>query len=411
MPLAGTAPPDRIRTETTVPPGAGPGLAAADRATRNASLTLALAQPGDTLLYLLLPLYPDAFGVSLPEAGLLLAANRLVRIAGYGWVARTYQRRGPRVSCVAAAIGAAGAALGYALLPADVWWLLPARLMWGLSFAAMNIAVQALPTAESQGMARRSGRSRAIVAVGPMLGLLAGAVLSGVVGPRPVFIALAAVALVAVPFALRLPAGKGQPVRGSRRFAVPSRLDVWSFVQGMALDGLFVLGLGLLAREALPDHAAIAAGLALALRYLAEILLGPPGGALAERFGATPLLVALSCASAAGLAAIGFGALWSGAFAIVVLRGLIQPLPAPIAAAANPGPQRVMALARLATWRDLGAGFGPLVAGLLLPLLPSAVLYSATALLLALAALALRQTARPDSPQPRTIGTSGRKLS
>src|SRR5947208_14782663 len=57
----------------------------ADRNSRHASLTLAFAQPGDTLLYLLLPLDHAAFGVSLAEAGLLLAANRLVRIAGYGW--------------------------------------------------------------------------------------------------------------------------------------------------------------------------------------------------------------------------------------------------------------------------------------------------------------------------------------
>jgi hypothetical protein len=66
---------------------------AADRHSRNASLTLAFAQPGDTLLYLLLPLHHATFGVSLAEAGLLLAANRLVRIAGYGWVARFYAER------------------------------------------------------------------------------------------------------------------------------------------------------------------------------------------------------------------------------------------------------------------------------------------------------------------------------
>lgn len=45
---------------------------------------MALALPGDAILYLLLPLYAASFGVSLVEAGLLLAANRLVRIAGYG---------------------------------------------------------------------------------------------------------------------------------------------------------------------------------------------------------------------------------------------------------------------------------------------------------------------------------------
>ena len=71
---------------------------------------LGLTLPGDTVLYLLLPLYASSFGVSLAEAGLLLAANRMVRIVGYGWVARSYERYGPRGACTAAAAAAAVAA-------------------------------------------------------------------------------------------------------------------------------------------------------------------------------------------------------------------------------------------------------------------------------------------------------------
>src|SRR6188508_2379015 len=88
--------------------------AGADRNSRDASLTLAFAQPGDTLLYLLLPLYHAEFGVSLAEAGLLLAANRLVRIAGYGWIARLYGEHGARASCLLAALAALLATIGYA---------------------------------------------------------------------------------------------------------------------------------------------------------------------------------------------------------------------------------------------------------------------------------------------------------
>src|SRR5262245_39397482 len=78
----------------------------ADRASRNAALTLTLALPGDTLLYLLLPLHAAAFGITLPEAGVLLAANRMVRVFGYRWVANFYATRGPRAACLAAAIAA-----------------------------------------------------------------------------------------------------------------------------------------------------------------------------------------------------------------------------------------------------------------------------------------------------------------
>ena len=72
---------------------------AVNRASRDASLVLSLALPADVLIYLLLPLHHAAFGVTLGEAGLLLAANRLVRIAGYSWVARLYAWRGPRLAC------------------------------------------------------------------------------------------------------------------------------------------------------------------------------------------------------------------------------------------------------------------------------------------------------------------------
>lgn len=139
----------------------------------------------------------------------------------------------------------------------------------------------------------------------------------------------------------------------------------------------------------MPGYAALAAGAALALRYVAEILLGPPGGALAERYGARRLLMLLSVSTAAGLAVIGAGLLWFGAVLVVLLRGLIQPLPAPVVAAENPGADRVPALARLATWRDLGAGAGPLLAGALLPLLPHWQSYGGAALLLAVSAAAV----------------------
>jgi hypothetical protein len=84
------------------------------------------------------------------------------------------------------------------------------------------------------------------------------------------------------------------------------------------------------------------------------------------------------------------GLLWPAAVGVVtLLRGLIQPLPAPVTAALYPGAQRIPALARLATWRDLGAGVGPLVAGLLLPVIPPHFLYADTAALLAISAVAM----------------------
>jgi len=369
--------------------------AEADRDTRNSALTLALTLPGDTVLYLLLPLHAATFGVTLPEVGLLLAANRLVRIAGYGWVSRFYAERGPRAACTLAAAAAAVATTSYALLT-GVWPLLAARLLWGLAFAAMNIAVQALPTALPDGAARRSGWSRSVVAAGPMIGLAGAALLAEWAGPRAVFLALGAVSVPAILFAARLPRTPEGHAPGGPRFGAPGALNLWAFTFGLAMDGIFIIGLSVLAAEALPQGATLAAGAALSLRYAAEIVLSPAGGWLAGRIGARRALVLLSLASALGLLMLGLGGalLWLGAFATVLLRAVIQPLPGPVVAAENPGPARVPALARQATWRDIGAGAGPLIAGLLLPLAPALLIYGGAAALLAAASLAVRRPGR-----------------
>ena len=384
---------------TSVPADAR--VAEADRASRDAAITLALTLPGDTLLYLLLPIYAASFGVSLPEAGFLLAANRLIRIAGYGIVARFYAARGARTACVLAALGSILAALSYAT-QSGVWALLAGRLVWGLSFAAMNIANQALPTSVAAGAAKRSGLSRAIISLGPAVALLAGGLMTLAYGPRSVFFALTALACIAPVFAARLPARPETSLTTAARFGWPEPMSIWSFAVGFTLDGLFIFGLGLLAAASFPKGAVLAAALAMALRYATEVVFSPAGGHLAHRYGAFHIIVAASFAATVGLAVLAAeGAiLWTAVVATIVLRALIQPLTAPMVAEAYPGADRVQALARQATWRDIGAATGPLAAGFVLPVLPPLAVYGTAALVLGLATLALctARNARAGNP-------------
>jgi DHA1 family inner membrane transport protein len=360
---------------------------------RFSAIALAVALPADTVLYLLLPMFASQFGVSVAEAGILLAANRLVRIVGYGWVAKFYSRRGDRPTDSLAVIAAAIAALGYATL-SGLWLLLPMRLLWGLAFAALNLSTQAMATAEAIGAAKRSGRSRAIVATGPMLALPVGALLAETYGPRAIFFVLTAIALTGLLATRRLPDQPHAVPATRRRLTLPGSLDVWSFLEGFTLGGLFIIGLAYLGKDLMPGGtifggAVMAAALLMALRYFSEILLSPIGGHLAERFGAERLLVTLSLMTTVVLVGFGAGWVWSCAIAIVVLRALQLPLISPIVARRTPGPGRVQALAARAVWRDIGAGTGPLVAGLLLPIVPSVWIYAVAAGLLALSAVAV----------------------
>lgn len=375
----------------------------ADRASVNAAFALGLTLPGDTVLYLLLPLYAAEFGVSLPEAGVLLAANRLVRIIGYGWVARFYSTHGARAACLLATFGAILATISYATA-SGVWLLLAGRLLWGLSFAALNLANQALPTAVMQGAPKRTGRSRAIIAIGPMVGLVVSALMAVQFGPRSAFVLLAVVALAAPLMAARIPRLAEKPALGGPRFEWPGPISLWSFAMGFTLDGLFIFGLGLLAAANYPKGAVLAAGIAMALRYAVEVAFSPVGGHLAHHFGARLVVVLSSLGAAVGLALIPTEhLLWFGVVCVIVLRALVQALIAPMVAEAHPGAERVRALARQATWRDIGAGTGPLAAGLLFPVLAPIAIYGGASVLLAATSLMLVGLRRPATEAEAAI--------
>lgn len=343
-------------------------LRTADTHSRRAALTLALCLPSDVLLYLLLPMESQAFGITLAQAGVLLAANRLVRIFGYRHVLNFYARNGDRLTCMMAAGAATLCAVGNSVLSGFAA-LLGLRLVWGLCFAALNLSTQVLATSEPAGAARRAGRSRALIALGPMLALPLGGWLTLWAGPRPIFLILAGCCLVGWWMARGLPTvGHDLHTTPGRRFKWPDSVAVWSFIEGVALDGLFIFGLSIQAQKLLGGDAVLIAGGLMALRYVSEMLLSPLGGRAAQRFGATSMLLLFSFLSALALTA--FGSYWVivGAAAVLVLRALQLPLVTTLVAERNPGSLRVSALASNAVWRDIGAGLGPLLAGLLLPI-------------------------------------------
>lgn len=360
---------------------------AANLMSRRSAIVLALCLPSDVLLYLLLPLHADAFGITLAEAGVLLAANRLVRIFGYSYVVRYYARFGDRPTVMLAAATAAVCALGNGFI-SGFWWLLILRLGWGLAYAAMNLSTQVLATSEPAGAAHRSGRSRAFVAIGPMVALPLGALISMEFGPRIIFVLLAGASLVGWWVARGLPGtGHLMPAPTGRRFKAPDSVAVWSFIEGVALDGLFIFGLALQAQTVMGGDAVLVAGVLLALRYVSEMLLSPLGGRAAEQFGAVRMLVIFSVLT--GIALTAFGSHWLilGAGGVLILRAVQLPLVTTLVAQRNPGPGRVQALAANAVWRDVGAGVGPLLAGLLLPVTSAVWMYALAGLAVAMSAV------------------------
>jgi MFS family permease len=372
-----------------------------------AAAVLGLVWLGDALIYVVLPLHAEAFGIGLGLVGVALSLNRIVRIVGYGWVAVLHRRLGLRALTASAAFGAALSTIGYGLalglLP-----LLLARLVWGFAYGVLNVTTTAYAIGDGQGTGRRVGLNRAVGTVGPALALSVGAWLAIVLGPREVFLVLGLVGLAAVPLALTLPreAAAGEPGRAATTRWRPSTLNILFFTVS-AVDGAFGMTLSLLFAGTLGVGSAIlAAGLLLALQRVAVVVLSLVAGPLIDRLGARRLLTPCIAVVVVGLIAIAHGIVYPGAVAVVIARAFLSNV-GPVLATQERSGSTVQRLAAFATWVDSGLAVGPLVGGFVVARLGLALLYDALAIGIAAALVVHRLAIGSQVYAVRGVDASG----
>lgn len=346
---------------------------------------LAMALTGDQLLYVVLPLAADSFGVSLAWVGILLSANRWIRVALYSEVARLGNRIGPRRLTLIAAAGAIVSTLAYAVVDGGPL-LLAARVVWGLSFAALNLTTLVYAIGAGASAGRMVGTSRAIREIGPIVASASGAWLATTLGPREAFYAMTLLTALAVPMALaipRQPATDAAPA-AARRFRLnrPTTFNLLTFAVGLAGDGIFMVTIGLLfLQEVSAQMAMLSAGAVMALRHVVVLVVSPVGGALADRFGAPRTMLGAALAMTAGFALVPFDLVYVGAVLMLTGRGIIAVV-APLIVARRIKDNVMNAVSANATWADLGAAVGPLLAGFGAGLVSLQMLYGGAAVLL-----------------------------
>ncbi len=355
------------------------------------SWLLAIAMSGDGLLYALLPLMPEAFGIDLAWAGLLLAANRIVRIFAYTQVARLTAWLGARRAGTIAAIGAIVSTVIFAIEPGP-WVQLVGRVFWGLSFAAINLVTFAYAASVPSLAGRRIGTSRAVTGVTITFTLLAGCYAVDQIGVQMLFAIIAVISLACLPLALTLQPVEIRPPRHNAfLMPLPGRIDLWAAAQGFVVDGIFIVSVSLLLKESVTQFSpAVATGIVFSLRWIVESFCAPLGGRLADRFGATRVMLVFGIGMALALASIAFGFVYAGAVIVTVIRGLTNTIAAAMVAERNPG-DTVGAQSVYSTYRDIGASLGPLCAGLFLDDIGRMPLYLALSVILGGTTLMLRR--------------------
>jgi MFS family permease len=155
------------------------------------------------------------------------------------------------------------------------------------------------------------------------------------------------------------------PNRNQLKWAKPTPLDILYFMQGYAVDGLFAISVTLMLAETTNlSTAVLGGGALLALRHLGEATGAPLFGMIADRFGAGKIFFIAAIFTTMGLLLISLSYVVIGAVVLMIFRGALASLGPAIIAQTSLGQQDLMSnLARMQTWRDLGAAIGPLVTG------------------------------------------------
>ena len=338
------------------------------------ALATALVLPGDSILYAVLPTYYAEIGLTPIQVGILLSANRWVRLISNHLAERAYARSGVEFWLVASLLLGSGVMLVYGTV---TWFsaLLAARIGWGVSFSFMRQAgiMTVMGVSGPRNIRQHMGYLRGFTACGGIAGVLLGGLGHDLFGFTPTLLGFFLVSLAAAPlgyFSQRgLHPAPPPAKRRGRAGGLNPRLMAAGFVVGMVGPGLIssTLGLVLKTRVQEPLHlagmalgVATLSGVVLAFRWIMDGLGAPVLGALADRLRRERLIAPLFLLGAAALLLAGLPTGLTGLLAGVAMLFFCGTFLGVLLTswAGLEGPRTVSAYV---TAQDFGSALGPLV--------------------------------------------------
>jgi MFS family permease len=366
------------------------------------SAAVALSLLGDSLLYAVLPSQAEAVGVPVGLVGVILSANRFIRLLSNPWAGSVCDRFGyARPFTVALLLGAMTTAI-YGLA-SGFWLLFVARVLWGVSWSFLRVGGlgTVLEHATDHDRGLLMGFFLGISRLGSLVAVALGGVLTDVLGYRPtllLFALLSASAAVItgpsgerraryakpepshpIPTAPHAPRSDSQSssAAASARLRRRHRLlavNVCGFSNGFVTSGLVTSTLGLLLKTHYGSSVALGTltigiasltGLLLSLRWAIDFGLGPYLGHLSDRLGRQRvILTAFLIGTLALIVFAGMAALIPLSLAAIVIFISSTALSAALDASLGdlaPAGERARTIGRYATFTDLGSACGPLL--------------------------------------------------
>lgn len=359
---------------------------------------MALSLTGDSTMYAVLANQIDGLGISLGVVGVLLGANRMVRIPGNLVAGTLYDRTDRRPLFLAGLALGILSTVSYSLVQ-GFWPLFAGRVLWGISWSLINVGGYTMILDRSSTADR--GRMTGLYQMAFMLGLTISPILGGTLTDSLGFQAAVricalvsglgfVVALIALPEtrprqeAIRHPFARGLfQRRPSDPSGTPRRVDWRILASGYIYlvvlfvnSGVLMSTIGLYLEQRWGANIPIGAtavgvaslgGLLLALRSALGIVAGPVAGIISDRVGNRwPVVrgglllgsggfVVLALLSSVGAVPVGVAlvSLGTGALATTVIA-LVGDL-----AEAR---RQSLVMGGIATAGDIGSALGPVFA-------------------------------------------------
>ncbi|GEL78633.1 MFS transporter [Tenuibacillus multivorans] len=363
---------------------------------------------GDAMLFIVMPIYWRDFGLTaLWQVGVLLSANRLIRLPINPLVGWFYQHMEKRTGVILAIILAAVSTLSYGWLK-GFWLLLLMRCVWGVAWSLLRLGgfLTVIEVSNDQTRGRLMGKYNGLWGLGGLTGMLVGGLFVDVFSLELVATLFATISIISLLFAFRyIPRTKqgsqSQPKNNDNDLSFWRRKETWAvlgtgFMMAMVIFGIFLSTLSRLLDVQMNESfvwlgitigAATVAGFIQAIKWGWDPFLAPLVGKVSdEKFGRIKILILAFLVS--GLTFYLFTlevAFW---FLLILLltfqlmSTILVTVSDSLASDVATQTSKVGLMTAYTVAVDLGAAFGPLFGYVIVDYLSLGTLYLLTAILL-----------------------------
>ncbi|MBM40138.1 MAG: hypothetical protein CL765_07440 [Chloroflexi bacterium] len=350
------------------------------------SLAVAAALLGDAMLYVVMPARPELWQLTIVQVGVLLSANRLVRLATNPLSSVFVERYGVYTPFRISLLASLGVLIAYSFSKSFVV-LIFARLLWGACWSVLRLVSQWVASDQSTGenIGLNLSSNASIIRLGSIGGAVFGGLLSDYLGYEIAFMIFGIFTVVSFLFWIRgsgyhskdRQISKGRKVSGFIEVLKDLRvliISVASMLAGLVFSGLMGATLGHFFRYKyglefdfliVTLGVATVTGFALGLKSFAEVFVGPFGGYFSDKYGRYKTLVISTGLTSMGLIGLGLFDSLIGTFIVLIwvfVMGvmLMMQLLTLVGIVADDD-SRSQVFSVYNTFQDFGSALGPLV--------------------------------------------------